>query len=1407
MLCQPLQCSNIQTQFSCATNPNCVWFRGECQNFKFCADLIGASQSECIFQSVNCPASNGLFCREKNYLQPCQTYQFQSSCTDALGNNGFCLWQNGSCQVLSKCQQLLQQKDCLNFQKQCYWSNNICQPLSCSIFTNPQNCQYYYSSINSYTPISCYWNSYQSLCAQTTDFMTQLNSATCSANTRQTARWSNTLSICLKCGAPPLPNPYKCACSFLISQINCMQSQECIWNTQTNQCEQQSCINLKQSLCIQNSQCMWVGFCAAFKSQECAAQSLRCPYFNSEKGQCEAISSYINCGYVDNQNQCDQYYSINFRCEWNYQQNKCQIYISCQQYYNPYICNTQPQCYWYNYGCQIKTCQNYNTLESCTFVFNPNIWNYIQSCSWLNGACVAANNLFSEQTCFINTDQTARWSSNNQDGYCIPCSISLSQLVVPKNKCLCSQILTEYECNQANCYWDQGYCSEEFCPESQVQCAQNPKCYWIYQRENYTYGYCRQIPVIKIQEFCTTLRGNNSLECLSQTIQCPVSLDGVCQSKEHLQTCQSMKSLQLCSNGIGQEGYCKYENQSCQVLSSCKQLKSFTECNIFNKACYWDMSTGLCEQMTCESQSQATCTYVFQSINQANIQQCYWNGRSCSSELYVISSYSFQTCFQNTGGTYHWSNSKSNYGSCVSCSLNRIKPKHTCSCTVLNEKECTLAKPVCKFNQNKQCVKSACQEIFNSVTCSEQIECMWQSNQCVDFTSCTDLYGSSSLDCIAQSLQCQVVSNHICKSVQSLNTCSQYSMEFCKIDIIGSDGLCYWNSTNKVCQVISSCDKVTNQSICQYLNRTCQWSYFFQSCVPFQCQDYPYEELCTNVIVNLQDPQIMLCVWKNQKCIPYEDTYYRFDDSICYANSDHTYRWVKEDKYGVRCQQCLSTFLTNNNFQYQYFLSQQMSSINILCPFHQKVVSFMNIDFKVKLGDRIACDDCGLIRPISIVSGLEFYNLMITNQNSEIDRLLDQEVKTLQRLKTILYKKTEELLQNIKQLEKEIDQEISLLIQEFSKLKLEQHQIGSTTLTQLQQIALQISLFKNQEKDLFDQIVVEKLKQYQATFFNQYDTALQHIQIYKNSIQQLITYKQCFEHPQKICFDLQIVSKHNLIITHCENLLRSYQFQDGKLNLFQEENTHRSYIETICLSNSQKFLFTGGVDKIIRIWQISDQGILKLDQELKCHKDCIKSIVINSQDKQLFSTGYDKNIIIWNKYNDSWCQTQILNEHTKEVIQLSLNQSDNLLISVSWDRSINIYKSISGLWQIMQKIENPHNNKIYSVCFINDGLFITGSRELIIWEKNSSSEQFIQQRTIISELECIDRIKYLPSLKLMTSQSSNALDIWRFKEHNEPYQIQSLKGLYQGSTLTNDGQYLIGYNVENKKFVICQRNF
>ncbi|CAD8091243.1 unnamed protein product [Paramecium primaurelia] len=374
-----------------------------------------------------------------------------------------------------------------------------------------------------------------------------------------------------------------------------------------------------------------------------------------------------------------------------------------------------------------------------------------------------------------------------------------------------------------------------------------------------------------------------------------------------------MNSLQLCANSLGQEGYCTYENQQCQVLTSCSQLKNFNECSIFNKSCQFVTSSGKCEQLYCSSYTNSNnCTYVFENINKANIQICVWNDvtKTCSTATYLIQQ-TYENCYLNTGGTYHWSSPQTTQGACVSCSINWIKPKNICSCTLLNQIECSLSKPVCKLNQNNECVKSQCNEIFDSLHCSQQNECMWNQNQCVTFTKCTDLSGTTNLDCVAQSLQCQATQNGICQPASSLNSCEKYSQSQCKLGKLGSEGFCYFNETKNACQVISSCDSVNNIQYCEKLNPACKWSYNFNKCVPYQCQDYRYEEECINVIVNLQDPQIELCVWQNYKCVPFVDTYYKFDDAICYVKSDHTYRWVKEDKFGVRCQQCLQAYLIN----------------------------------------------------------------------------------------------------------------------------------------------------------------------------------------------------------------------------------------------------------------------------------------------------------------------------------------------------------------------------------------------------------------------------------------------------------------------------------------------------------------
>ncbi|CAD8201406.1 unnamed protein product [Paramecium pentaurelia] len=104
---------------------------------------------------------------------------------------------------------------------------------------------------------------------------------------------------------------------------------------------------------------------------------------------------------------------------------------------------------------------------------------------------------------------------------------------------------------------------------------------WWLQSKYSFYKYVRILHQTKRKQFLR-MSFLNSL--------CSVSLNEICQDRRYLQICQSMNSLQLCANSIRQEGYCTYQNQSCQVLSNCTQLKSIFECFLFDKACQQNTS-------------------------------------------------------------------------------------------------------------------------------------------------------------------------------------------------------------------------------------------------------------------------------------------------------------------------------------------------------------------------------------------------------------------------------------------------------------------------------------------------------------------------------------------------------------------------------------------------------------------------------------------------------------------------------------------------------------------------------------------------------------------------------------------------------------------------------------------------
>ncbi|CAD8046059.1 unnamed protein product [Paramecium sonneborni] len=927
--CQLLSCLAITTQDLCIQNNLCQWTEYGCSDFQTCLGLAGATPKDCIAQSINCPYSDGVKCQNKYFYSPCQNYNTVATCTNQLGSDGLCIWNttSNSCQILIKCDQILREANCGIYEYVCNWSNDQCNQSTCSTFKTPEQCKYYYLSLNSFTPIGCKWNIKTSVCEQVASTFLSYNSANCYLNTAKTARWSqaqNQSGVCISCGVKYLPNPYKCSCQQLISSINCIQNELCFWDPILKLCEEYSCTQLTENLCVSSMKCMWsssgcIEFtsCSQLKGEsmdECLSQTLFCPFNASVKG-CSSLKDQPQCEDYKTQDACINLQGTKKQvCSWNYQYNRCTILESCNQLYQQINCEQHAlYCAWVSssyYGnCQNRTCNNYKTRYSCTYVLSLTDPQKIQSCQWLNGRCqpMIIQQAVDANTCFTNSDGTSRWSTDSlTQGFCVTCNVP-SYATQYQNKCACSQILNQSECLHPFCQWTNNQCIQNSCSniKNQFECSQQKQCYWK-MSSNACYSITLSL------NFCTTLKGNSSLECLAQSVNCPGTLNGFCQDSSNLQACSSITTQAACANSIGQEGYCRYQNQACNVITNCSQIKSYNYCIGFQHFCFWNLEFNQCASITCSNISdKENCTYIFQSMNSSSISMCEWNQEISicqNASLTNLNNKDPETCYFETGGTYHWSNNQKK-GYCISCSLDLIQLPHTCSCDQLTNVECLAAKPKCKLSDSGSCIKNQCKDIFDQNNCSTLPSCMWSNQGCTEFTSCTNLQGTTTFDCLAQSINCPGIINQTCQSKSSLSSCSSnQTPNQCTIGTASPDGFCYWDN-NTGCQQLINCDSISQLTQCNALYRICTWSSYFNKCVPFKCQDYKNQDQCTYVIVNFKDSYVELCQWQNKVCQQFTDKYYRFDEQTCYQNSGHTYRWVQDEDHGSKCQECYSSLL------------------------------------------------------------------------------------------------------------------------------------------------------------------------------------------------------------------------------------------------------------------------------------------------------------------------------------------------------------------------------------------------------------------------------------------------------------------------------------------------------------------
>ncbi|RHY33187.1 hypothetical protein DYB32_006192 [Aphanomyces invadans] len=162
---------------------------------------------------------------------------------------------------------------------------------------------------------------------------------------------------------------------------------------------------------------------------------------------------------------------------------------------------------------------------------------------------------------------------------------------------------------------------------------------------------------------------------------------------------------------------------------------------------------------------------------------------------------------------------------------------------------------------------------------------------------------------------------------------------------------------------------------------------------------------------------------------------------------------------------------------------------------------------------------------------------------------------------------------------------------------------------------------------------------------------------------------------------------------------------------------HKKTILALAVSSDSKFLASGGVDKILRVWDVASNELL---ESFKGHRDAISSLAFRKKAHMLFSGSYDRTVKHWNLTEMGYVET--LFGHQNEITAIDCLQKDRV-VSVGRDASL---RSLS-LWFNGKKkptyvVRAAHGGKwITSVAVLpRSDLVATGSSDgfVRLWKAN-----------------------------------------------------------------------------------------
>ncbi|UZJ53349.1 hypothetical protein CBS101457_002669 [Exobasidium rhododendri] len=171
--------------------------------------------------------------------------------------------------------------------------------------------------------------------------------------------------------------------------------------------------------------------------------------------------------------------------------------------------------------------------------------------------------------------------------------------------------------------------------------------------------------------------------------------------------------------------------------------------------------------------------------------------------------------------------------------------------------------------------------------------------------------------------------------------------------------------------------------------------------------------------------------------------------------------------------------------------------------------------------------------------------------------------------------------------------------------------------------------------------------------------------------------------------------------------------QDGKLIVWDAYTTNKvhaiplrsSWVMTCAYAPSGNWVACGGLDNICSIYNLkSREGSVKVARELSAHTGYLSCCRFLS-DRQIITSSGDMTCMLWDI--DAGVRTQEFNDHTGDVMSISLSANPSVFVSGACDGMAKLWDIRSG--KAVQTFSG-HESDINAVQFFPNGdAFATGS--------------------------------------------------------------------------------------------------